>query len=185
MKKILLYITLIAVGAFLWWAFSPLLLDKEIQDELDPILKARLEAQRQVDARNKTATGAIDSNDSNEPDTATETTTLNEDAGVFATGPFPIVSTPNHPATGELEIVYSPEETLLYYKNYRGTNGPDLKIYLAKDLDAKEYIDLGPAKGNQGDIIYGLPMDVDLDDYKYVLTWCEAFDVLFDYAIIE
>ena len=37
----------------------------------------------------------------------------------------------------------------------------------------------------KGDIIYGLPMDVDLDDYKYVLTWCEAFGVLFDYAEIK
>ena len=195
MKKFLLYIILLALGAFLWWAFSPLLFDTKIQDELDPTLQARLEAQRRVDEARETALprnpNASDENNINEPelestaDSSADSSTPIDLPEVFIDGPFSITGTAGHPASGNLEIIYSPEETLIRYQDYDGTNGPDLKIYLAKDLEASEYLSLGDARGNQGTIIYGVPMDVDLDDYKYVLTWCEAFGVLFDYAEIN
>jgi len=71
------------------------------------------------------------------------------------------------------------------YENYKGTNGPDLYVYLAKDLDATEFISLGRAKGNQGNINYTVPDDIDITEYQYVMTWCKAFGVLFDYAPIQ
>ena len=82
-------------------------------------------------------------------------------------------------------MVESPEERVLYFQDYDGTNGPDLHVYLSKDLEATDIIDLGTAKGNKGDIVYGMPLDVDLTEYPYVLTWCKAFNVLFDYAKIN
>lgn len=176
-KIILTLLLLLAMtaGAFLWWAFSPLFLNKEVQEELDPSLKARLEAQRQVDERRAAKEAAVE----------TETTTEVDESGVITRGPFTITGTPLHPAEGQVEIIRSPEETLLHYIDYEGTNGPDLYVYLAKDLEANEFIDLGEQKGNQGNIIYGIPLDVDLSEYKYILTWCKAFGVLFDYAEIK
>ncbi|MEX2340871.1 MAG: DM13 domain-containing protein [Candidatus Paceibacterota bacterium] len=173
---VLLLLLAMTAGAFLWWAFSPLLFNEEVQDELDPELRARLEAQRQVDNRRV----------SNDEDVETsDPVTEVDDSGVMTRGPFEVTGTPNHPAKGQVEIIRSPEETLLHYMNYEGTNGPDLFVYLAKDLEANEYIDLGEQKGNRGNIIYGVPLDVDLSEYKYILTWCKALGVLFDYAEIK
>jgi len=180
MKKWIMYIVLIALGSFLWWAFSPLLFDKEVQDDLDPSLEARLEMQRQADERK--ASGQTDSKSSEQVGGDIE---IEKDQGVQSQGPYAITGTDGHPASGQMEIIRSPEENLIRYLNYDGTNGPDLKIYLSKDLEATDYIDLGPSKGNKGNIIYGVPMDADLSEYKYVLTWCEAFSVLFDYAEIK
>lgn len=191
MKNIFFSALLVALGAFLWWAFSPLLFDKEVNDQLDPTLEARLEAQRQFDQNRQPQPSSNEDESTAQVETASEIdASVQTSAPVdlpqtFVEGPFPIMDTPSHPASGVVEVIYSPEERLLRYKNYNGTNGPDLKIYLATDLDAKQFVNLGDAKGNKGDIIYGIPLDVDLDDYKYVLTWCEAFGVLFDYAEIK
>lgn len=183
MRRVIVAIILMAVGAFLWWAFSPLLFDKEVNEELDPELEARLEAQRQVD-ENRAKSGA-----NNEPSETDENldseTAVDSESGIATTGPFPITGTTGHPASGKVEVIQSAEELLIRYKDYDGTNGPDLHVYLSKDLEAEEFIDLGPAKGNKGNIIYGAPLDADLTEYKYILTWCKAFGVLFDYAEIN
>ena len=194
MKKLVIIVILVGVGAFLWWAFSPLLYDVEVQDELDPALVARLEAQRQADERAQrqaaeqpTATTSGTPAEATEAEDESETSTPvpEIEPEIFIDGPFPIIDTPGHPATGGVEVIHSPEETLIRYLNYDGTNGPDLEIYLAKDLEANEFVSLGRAKGNQGTLIYGVPFDIDIDEYRYVLTWCEAFGVLFDYAEIN
>jgi hypothetical protein len=184
MKRLLIYAILLVLGGFLWWAFSPLLFDKEVQDELDPTLKARLETQKQVDQNREGNVDNINLSKTDEP-TDEEGVSVVDETPVFSDGPFPITGTPGHPAKGEVSVIRSPEETLIRYQNYDGTNGPDLYVYLSKDLEAKEFIDLGEAKGNKGNIIYGVPLDVNLDEYPYVLTWCKAFGVLFDYARIN
>lgn len=188
MKYALIVIVLLAVSAFGWWTLSPLFIDKEVQDEIDPILQARIEAQKKVDAEREARQKALADEIESIPDESTPEPVTDEpidDFGVTTSGPFPITGTTGHPASGNIEIIESPEEKLVYYKNYYGTNGPDLKVYLAKDLDARDIVDLGDAKGNQGNLIYGAPLDVDFSEYKYVLTWCEAFGVLFDYAKIN
>lgn len=98
---------------------------------------------------------------------------------------FPIVDTPAHPASGTVRIVQGADETIVRYENYKTINGPDLKVYLAKDLEAKEYVDLGPLKGTEGNINYSVPKNVDVSEYRYVLTWCEDFSVLFNSAEIS
>lgn len=166
MKKWLVIIVLVALGAFAWWALSPLLFDKEVQDDLDPELAALLESDNGGEGAAETSSPI------GEPTTVVE-------------GPFPIEDTPLHPATGSIRIIRSPEQTLVRFEDYEGTNGPDLFVYLAKDLEATEFIDLGRAKGNVGNINYEVPADVDIDEYPYVMTWCRAFSELFDYARIN
>ncbi len=100
-------------------------------------------------------------------------------------GPFFIKDTAAHPATGEVLIIRDGDDTTVRFENYDGTNGPDLYVYLAKDLDAKEFVSLGRAKGNKGNINYQVPSNIDASEYKYVMTWCQAFGVLFDYAEIN
>lgn len=190
MKKILIFIVIFCLGGLAFWAFSPLFIDKEVNDELDPGLKARLEAQRLVDeARERQSESDEETSKPDSAELKTENNNLKSDTEIESTilveGPFEIIGTTGHPASGQIEIIRSPEETLIQYKNYDGTNGPDLKIYLAKDLEVNEFIDLGDARGNKGNIIYGAPLDIDFEEYPYILTWCESFGVLFDYAKVE
>lgn len=190
MRQILISVVIFCLGGVAFWLLSPLLSDKVAEEQLDSTQKARLEAQRLVDeARAKEAvnnTNTEEINPSAPPVESVPYTNQNgEKSSVLVEGPFPIIGTPKHPATGQVEIIRSPEETLIQYKNYDGTNGPDLKIYLAKDLEAKEFISLGDARANQGNIIYGAPLDIDFTEYPYILTWCEAFGELFDYVKIN
>ncbi len=190
MKQVAIIIISLLLGALTYWLVSPLFIDTEVQEQLDPELQARIDAQRAVDAaRKNTVTTPEPESASNETNVSAEEPksepTVAESFGIQTSGPHIIKSTPGHSATGHVEVISSPEEKLVYYKDYDGTNGPDLKIYLAKDLEATEFVDLGKAKGNQGNLIYGVPLNVDMSEYKYVLTWCEAFGVLFDYAEIN
>jgi hypothetical protein len=75
-------------------------------------------------------------------------------------------------------------ETTLTLTNFKTDSGPDLNIYLAKNLTnvTSDYIDLGDIKGVNGNYDYALPGSADYTEYKYVIVWCVAFDVNFGYA---
>lgn len=100
-------------------------------------------------------------------------------------GPFTVRGTAGHPAKGDLRIIEAETGTTIRYENFETLNGPDLFVYLSKDLDAKEFVSLGEIRGTAGNINYAVPAGVDLSEYRYVLTWCKAFGVLFNYAEIR
>ena len=58
-------------------------------------------------------------------------------------------------------------------------NGPDLKVYLSKDANAGSYINLGDLKSTAGKQSYAIPGNPNLDEYPYVLIWCQQFSVGF------
>lgn len=58
-------------------------------------------------------------------------------------------------------------------------NGPDLKVYLSKDENASAYINLGDLKSITGKQSYIIPGNPNLDEYPYVLIWCQEFSVGF------
>jgi len=152
----------VAVGVA-WYAFSPLLRNKVVNDTLPESAPA-------VSPGEEVRPIAV-----GEPDPKKDVTPL-------VSAPVPIVDTPAHPASGVVRIVRSADETILRYENYKTINGPDVRVYLAKDLEAREYVDLGPIKGTEGNINYTIPKDVDISQYRYALTWCEDFSVLFNSA---
>lgn len=94
----------------------------------------------------------------------------------------PIVATPLHPASGTVRIVSDGARQFLRYENFKTLNGPDLLVYLATDLQASEYINLGPLKATEGNVNYTIPSDTDLTKYHYALVWCEDFSILFNSA---
>ena len=100
-------------------------------------------------------------------------------------GPFPVVDTPTHPASGSVFVFESETGTIIRYENFETINGPSLHVYLAKDIDATEYVDLGPIRGTRGNINYKVPEGVDLSEYPIVMYWCVPFRVLFNYAEIR
>ena len=96
--------------------------------------------------------------------------------------PVTVIGSAGHPASGTVKIVKSGSKTYLRYENFKTINGPDIYVYLAKDLGAKEYINLGKVKATEGNINYEIPYGVDPKEYPYAMTWCKAFSVLFNYA---
>jgi hypothetical protein len=94
----------------------------------------------------------------------------------------PVIGTALHPASGTARVVETSGTRYVRYENFKTINGPDLYIYLAKDLDAKEFVDLGRIRGTEGNINYEIPEGVNVTDYSYVLTWCKQFNTLFNYA---
>ncbi|OGI14384.1 MAG: hypothetical protein A2878_00640 [Candidatus Moranbacteria bacterium RIFCSPHIGHO2_01_FULL_54_31] len=96
-----------------------------------------------------------------------------------------VTGTPGHPASGTVRIVTADGKRYVRYENFRTINGPDIYIYLSKDIAAKEYIDLGRVKATEGNINYEIPAGTDVAEYPYVLTWCQAFGVLFNSAKVQ
>lgn len=160
---ILIILIIMVGGAVAWYALSPLFRTKVVEDALPTVTTD----EPQLPASPLVIGGETEVKESSSP---------------ILSAPFPVVDTPSHPASGSVRIVRSADETILRYENYKTINGPDVRVYLAKDLEAKEYVDLGPLKGTEGNINYTIPKDVDISQYRYALTWCEDFSVLFNSA---
>ncbi|MBX9906517.1 DM13 domain-containing protein [Patescibacteria group bacterium] len=94
----------------------------------------------------------------------------------------PVVGTIGHPASGTVRIIKTDSGDVVRYENFKTLNGPDLYVYLAKDLDAKEYISLGELRATEGNVNYEVPSDINTEEYRYAMVWCKQFGVLFNYA---
>ena len=158
MKKILLPILMLAVAGIAWYGLSPLLKNKEVNDTVPT-----LDDQREKNAEN--AESAVDPS-----------------PVVNLSKPITITDTPLHPASGQVRIVETGRKKILRYEDYKTINGPDVRVYLATDINATEFVDLGPIKGTEGNINYDIPEGTDLEKYHWALTWCEDFNVLFNSA---
>lgn len=97
----------------------------------------------------------------------------------------PVMETFGHPAEGTVRVFDTADGQVIRFEDFKTINGPQLNLYLAKDLEATEYIDLGPIRGTEGNINYTVPEGVDLSEYRYVMHWCVPFGVLFNYADLE
>ena len=90
-----------------------------------------------------------------------------------------VVGTTGHPASGTARIIETDGTEYVRYENFKTINGPDIYVYLSKDLSAQEFISLGKVKATEGNLNYEIPVGTDLSQYHYVLTWCKQFGVLF------
>ena len=87
-----------------------------------------------------------------------------------------------HKTSGIAKVIIINEKKFLSLENFETTNGPDLYVYLARDKEAEDFINLGRLKGNKGNQNYEIPENVDINSYSDVLIWCKAFSVLFGSA---
>lgn len=158
MKKIIIGAIVIAILGVAWYGLSPLLDNKKVDDALPT-----LEGQRERNTENPE--GAVDPS-----------------PVVALSKSIPITDTPLHPASGQVRLVETGRKKILRYENYKTINGPDVRVYLATDTNATDFIDLGPIKGTEGNINYDIPEGTDLEKYHWALTWCEDFNVLFNSA---
>ena len=96
-----------------------------------------------------------------------------------------VTGTTGHPASGMVSIVRDESHSYVRYENLKTINGPDVYVYLANDLEAKDFVSIGKLKATDGNVNYQVPPGVDASKYRYVMMWCKQFGVLFNYADIS
>jgi hypothetical protein len=87
-----------------------------------------------------------------------------------------------HDVSGTASIYDQAGKKIVFLSPYMSQNGPDLKVYLSKDGDATDYINLGNLKSIIGNQSYEVPGNPDVSEYKFVIIWCQQFTVLFGVA---
>lgn len=91
----------------------------------------------------------------------------------------------NHTASGTASVFHSNGRHTVVLDPFESQNGPDLKVYLSKSVDATEYVNLGQLKSITGKQSYDVPAGVNPANYPFVLIWCEKFSVIFAKAELK
>jgi Electron transfer DM13 len=117
-------------------------------------------------------------------DDNTDTTTANDP--VISTGTVlaqgSLSGNMNYKVSGVAKVIEDNGVKSVRLENFSSNNGPDLKVYLAKDVNAASFINLGNLKSTSGNQNYAFTGSVTLSEYKYILIWCQQFGVLFGSA---
>lgn len=72
----------------------------------------------------------------------------------------------------------------LVFENFKTDAGPDLRIYLAEDKSASNFIQISN-KVQNGNIQLSIPDSADLSKQMHILIWCKQFSVLFGSAQLK
>ncbi len=108
---------------------------------------------------------------------AVDTTAQVKHTGTFVNGPYGNVS-------GTVKILVKDAKFSLVLENVTISNGPDLHVYLSKELLPVHFIDLGKLKSVSGTQVYDIPGIPDFKEYKYALIHCQLFNHLFGSALL-
>ncbi len=87
-----------------------------------------------------------------------------------------------HEVAGEALLIEGGDQKILRFENFETINGPNLHVYLASDLSADDFVDLGKIRATKGNVNYEIPASVDTQRYNKVLVWCVPFSIVFSYA---
>lgn len=115
----------------------------------------------------------------NSVDTRVDTTTNTQSKlGMFINGPYGTVS-------GNAKIYTLNNLHTLALENVLISNGPDLHVYISKELLPVNYIDLGKLQSTMGNQVYEIPGNPELAQYKYALIHCQRYNHLFGSAELK
>lgn len=81
--------------------------------------------------------------------------------------------------SGIVKIYLENNQYKLALENYSISSGPDLKVYLSKSNTPTDFVNLGNLNST---IIYSIPQNIDLKEYKYALIHCQQYNHLFAVA---
>ncbi|MBN8676108.1 MAG: DM13 domain-containing protein [Chitinophagales bacterium] len=102
-------------------------------------------------------------------------TAIRKYMGSFINGPYGGVS-------GAASIYFQNNSFILALEGVRISNGPDLHVYLSKEILPVNYIDLGSLQSVSGNQLYNIPGSPDFSQYKYALIHCQRYNHLFGSA---
>ena len=111
-------------------------------------------------------------------DTVDTTVAVPGNNGNFMNGPYGTVS--------GMATVYSQDGSfILALANMRISNGPQLHVYISKEVQPVNFIDLGPLQSTMGNQLYNIPGKPDFSEYKYALVHCKKYNHLFGSAKLQ
>jgi hypothetical protein len=111
-------------------------------------------------------------------DTVDTTMAMPGEKGTFINGPYGSVS--------GMATVYTKDGSLvLALENMMISNGPQLHVYLSKEVQPVNFIDLGALQSTKGNQLYTIPGDPDFSQYKYALIHCKKYNHLFGSANLQ
>ena len=116
----------------------------------------------------KTSTATIN-------ETVDTTTAVLKYQGSFQKGPYGTV-------TGSVMVYLTNGKWQMKLSNFSTTNGPDLKVYLSKEIQPLNFIKLDDLKSTTGNQVYDINGNPDFMQYKYALIHCEQYNHLFGSA---
>lgn len=100
-------------------------------------------------------------------------------AGAFMNGPYGSVS-------GTANVFMNVDGTYeIQLAEFNTNNGPDLYVYLSKEIMPVNFISLGKLKSTKGNQVYSIPGTPNFAEYKYVAIHCRQYNHLFGYALVE
>jgi hypothetical protein len=99
-------------------------------------------------------------------------------SGVFMNGPYGTVS-------GNAKLYKENDTFTLQLLNVNISNGPDLHVYISKEVLPVNFIDLGKLKSTMGNQVYVIPGSPDFTQYKYALVHCRQYNHLFGSAPLQ
>lgn len=89
-----------------------------------------------------------------------------------------------HPTSGTARLVKIDEKYFVELADFKTDSGPALYVYLSKEEDPKNFINLGELKATSGTFNYEVPASENPEEYPHVLIWCKRFSVLFGVATL-
>jgi len=99
-------------------------------------------------------------------------------AGNFSNGPF-------GSATGTAKVYLQNNQYLLALTDIAVSNGPDLHVYLSRELQPIHFIDLGKLKSTKGNQLYEITGSPDFLQYSFALIHCQQYNHLFGSAALK
>jgi len=132
----------------------------------------------------KTEIEAAPTSNTGAPVNLTNPTQTFDAAGQKLAGQGTFMGSGRYSASGVVKLYEKGDKRTLVFEDFKIDNGPDLRIYLAEDKNAKGFIELS-SKVNSGSFFLELPANANLDKQKQVLIWCKQFTVLFGNAELK
>lgn len=114
----------------------------------------------------------------NPVDENVDTTATLKYSGSFMNGPYGTTR-------GEAKVYLENGKLTLALENFSVNNGPDLYVYLSKEVQPVNFISLGKLRSTNGNQLYDIAGTPDLTQYKYALIHCQQFNHLFGSAELK
>jgi Electron transfer DM13 len=110
--------------------------------------------------------------------TVDTTMAMPQNNGNFMNGPYGSVS-------GMATVYKQDGNFVLALENMNISNGPQLHVYLSKEVQPVNFIDLGPLQSTLGNQLYNITGSPDFSQYKYALIHCKKYNHLFGSAKLQ
>jgi Electron transfer DM13 len=97
--------------------------------------------------------------------------------GVFTNGAYGTTM-------GVVKIFSTADVYSLVLDSFSVNNGPDLHVYISKEVQPVNFIDLGILRATSGTQVYNISNMPDFTQFRYALIHCQEYDHLFGSATL-